>query len=155
MCRLKNDHFLTENPWVFNTSYIWSSTICLIKLFFDWNKWFLILYFSFSYYTVFFLYPKTHSMYQSSSWSLQCQVDKQMHQYLVFFLYLFNVRSLPGTPVKDAQNIFAMNWRFFPSLDPQVDIFLSRDLDSRINEREALSTRGTQNEHRVSKNRET
>ena len=72
-----------------------------------------------------------------------------------FFLYLFNVRSLPGTPVNDAQNIFAMNWRFFPSLDPQVDIFLSRDLDSRINEREALSTRGTQNEHRVSKNRET
>ena len=27
-------------------------------------------------------------------------------------------------------------WRFFPTLDPQVDIFLSRDLDSAITVRE-------------------
>ena len=27
---------------------------------------------------------------------------------------------LPGTPVTDASKIFAMNWRFFPTLDPQV-----------------------------------
>ena len=32
--------------------------------------------------------------------------------------------------------MFAMNWRFFPTLDPQVDILLSRDLDSRISRRE-------------------
>ena len=51
-------------------------------------------------------------------------------------LDLCNVRSLPGTPVEDASNIFAMNWRFFPTLDPQVDILLSRDLDSRISQRE-------------------
>ena len=51
-------------------------------------------------------------------------------------LDLCNVRSLPGTPVKDARKIFAMNWRFFPTLDPQVDIHISRDLDSLISERE-------------------
>ena len=51
-------------------------------------------------------------------------------------LDLCNVRSLPGTPVEDASNMFAMNWRFFPTLDPQVDILLSRDLDSRISQRE-------------------
>ena len=28
--------------------------------------------------------------------------------------------KLPGTPMKDARKIFAMNWRFFPTLDPQV-----------------------------------
>ena len=31
-----------------------------------------------------------------------------------------DVRNLPGTPVEDASNIFAKNWRFFPTLDPQV-----------------------------------
>ena len=51
-------------------------------------------------------------------------------------LDLCNVRSLPGTPVVDASSMFAMNWRFFPTLDPQVDILLSRDLDSRISQRE-------------------
>ena len=28
--------------------------------------------------------------------------------------------KLPGTPMKDARKVFAMNWRFFPTLDPQV-----------------------------------
>ena len=28
--------------------------------------------------------------------------------------------NLPGTPVEDASKIFAKNWRFFPTLDPQV-----------------------------------
>ena len=32
-----------------------------------------------------------------------------------------------------------MNWRFLPVLDPQVSAFLSRDLDSRINSREAAA----------------
>ena len=31
-----------------------------------------------------------------------------------------DVRNLPGTPVEDASKIFAKNWRFFPTLDPQV-----------------------------------
>ena len=28
--------------------------------------------------------------------------------------------KLPGTPLVDARKVFAMNWRFFPTLDPQV-----------------------------------
>eukprot|EP00096_Caligus_rogercresseyi_P007261 TRINITY_DN25073_c0_g1_i1.p1 TRINITY_DN25073_c0_g1~~TRINITY_DN25073_c0_g1_i1.p1 ORF type:complete len:169 (-),score=39.25 TRINITY_DN25073_c0_g1_i1:175-681(-) len=32
-----------------------------------------------------------------------------------------------------------MNWRFLPILDPMVDSFVSRDLDSRINAREAAA----------------
>ena len=45
-----------------------------------------------------------------------------------------HVRNNPSSG--DISKIFAMNWRFFPTLDPQVDAFLSRDLDSRINSRE-------------------
>ena len=33
-----------------------------------------------------------------------------------------NVRQLPGVPKVDASEIFPMNWRFFPTLDPQVII---------------------------------
>ncbi len=35
-------------------------------------------------------------------------------------LDLCNVRHLPGTPMVDARHIYPMNWRFFPTLDPQV-----------------------------------
>ena len=38
-------------------------------------------------------------------------------------LDLCHVRNLPGNPVKDASKIFAMNWRFLPTLDPQVEQF--------------------------------
>jgi len=51
-------------------------------------------------------------------------------------LDLCNIRKLPGNPGIDARDIFAMNWRFFPTLDPQVDVFISRDLDSRPSARE-------------------
>lgn len=47
-----------------------------------------------------------------------------------------DTKLLPGTPFVDSTKVFAMNWRFFPTLDPQVDLFVSRDLDSRLNERE-------------------
>ena len=49
---------------------------------------------------------------------------------------LCHIQSLPGTPMHNATFIFPMNWRFFPTLDPQVDMYLSRDLDSEFNERE-------------------
>ena len=68
-------------------------------------------------------------------------------------LDLCYVRALPSSG--DISRIFAMNWRFFPTLDPQVnksnsqckpfirnlkvDAFVSRDLDSRINSREAAA----------------
>ena len=54
-------------------------------------------------------------------------------------LDICNVRHLPGTPMVDAAKVFAMNWRFFPTLDPQVDIYACRDLDSRISAREVAA----------------
>ena len=36
----------------------------------------------------------------------------------------------------NASLLYPLLWRFLPVLDRQVDYFLSRDLDSRINERE-------------------
>ena len=47
--------------------------------------------------------------------------------------------ELAGNPVRDASEIFAMNWRFLPPLDPQVSVFLCRDLDSRISAREVAA----------------
>ena len=35
-------------------------------------------------------------------------------------LDICDVKDLPGTPLKDTSKVFAMNWRFFPTLDPQV-----------------------------------
>ena len=35
---------------------------------------------------------------------------------------LCDVKTLPGTPLVDATEIFPKNWRFFPTLDPQVNI---------------------------------
>ena len=35
-------------------------------------------------------------------------------------LDICEARNLPGNPIKDATKLFARNWRFFPSLDPQV-----------------------------------
>ena len=51
-------------------------------------------------------------------------------------LDLCYIRELPGTPMKNAKEVFAMNWRFFPTLDSQVDYFVSRGLDSLFSERE-------------------
>ncbi|XP_059085397.1 uncharacterized protein LOC131882310 [Tigriopus californicus] len=51
-------------------------------------------------------------------------------------LDICHVAQLPGAPMVDARQVFAMNWRFFPTLDPQVDLYASRDLDSRFSLRE-------------------
>ena len=52
-------------------------------------------------------------------------------------LDLCNVKKLPV--MDDVREIFPMIWRFLPMLDLQVDILMSRDLDSLINERESAS----------------
>ena len=39
----------------------------------------------------------------------------------------------------DISPVFAMIWRFFPVLDPQVDLYVSRDLDSRLSARETAA----------------
>lgn len=38
-------------------------------------------------------------------------------------LDICDVKALPGTPLFDATRVFAMVWRFFPTLDPQVGNF--------------------------------
>ena len=35
-------------------------------------------------------------------------------------LDICDVKNLPGIPYEDAHDVFAGNWRFFPTLDPQV-----------------------------------
>ena len=37
-------------------------------------------------------------------------------------LDLCHAGKLPGTPMMDARKVFPMNWRFFPTLDPQVNL---------------------------------
>ena len=54
-------------------------------------------------------------------------------------LDLCRVRRLPGRPLEDAREVYPLLWRFLPSLDPQVSVFLSRDLDSRITAREVAA----------------
>ena len=54
-------------------------------------------------------------------------------------LDLCRVRSLPGRPLEDASEVYPLLWRFLPTLDPQVSVFLSRDLDSRITAREVAA----------------
>ena len=41
-------------------------------------------------------------------------------------LDICHVKNLPGTPMLDASKMFGMNWRFFPTLDPQVELHNSK-----------------------------
>ena len=38
--------------------------------------------------------------------------------------------------IGNLSHVFPMNWRFLTTLDPQVDIAFSRDLDSSVRQRE-------------------
>jgi len=55
-------------------------------------------------------------------------------------LDICDAENLPGIPVKNATEVFAMNWRFFPTLDPQVRVFMPRGniFSSPINIKSAL-----------------
>ena len=46
------------------------------------------------------------------------------------------VKELPGTPLSDVSKYFPMNWRFLPTLDPQVSIGF------KIKKSESLQTEG-------------
>ena len=58
---------------------------------------------------------------------LACSTDR---------LDLCSVNQLPHPTLAKAVHMFPMIWRFFPTLDTQVDAFMSRDLDSIITSRE-------------------
>ena len=65
--------------------------------------------------------------------SLACQTD---------LLDLCDVKAVPrSVGARQTANMFPMFWRFLPTLDPQVSVVMSRDLDSRITEREAAAVR--------------
>ena len=58
------------------------------------------------------------------------------------FLDLCQVNTVPRTlGNKDIAKLFPMMWRFLPSLDPGVEVVMSRDLDSRFTAREAAAVR--------------
>ena len=55
-------------------------------------------------------------------------------------LDLCDVRTVPRPGgAKQTANLFPMLWRFLPTLDPEVSVVMSRDLDSRFTEREAAA----------------
>ena len=41
--------------------------------------------------------------------------------------------------ILESKTLFPPIWRFFPTVDPQVELLISRDLDSRFSEREAAA----------------
>jgi len=49
------------------------------------------------------------------------------------------VNNLPGNPTTQAAQIYPTIWRFFPTLDPQVSLYQSRDLDGRFSARESAA----------------
>ena len=86
------------------------------------------------------------SSFYNSSWSVRLYHDiSPDHPLMVNLcnlacstdrLDLCPVYQLPHHLLANAVNMFPMIWRFFPTLDPQVDAFMSRDLDSIIKLRE-------------------
>ena len=76
----------------------------------------------------------THEMQDQRTKSLLCFWHCSKYRD-VFDLCLIN--QLPNG--KDLSKMFPMIWRFLPTLDPQVDLVLSRDLDSLISDREVAA----------------
>ena len=54
-------------------------------------------------------------------------------------LDLCHVKKIPA--LGDIEPIFPMIWRFLPTIDPQVDYFMSRDLDALIVPREVIAVK--------------
>lgn len=54
---------------------------------------------------------------------------------------LCKAKKIPGNPMRDASGLFPMLWRFFPTLDPQVDFLHVRDLDGRLSSRESAAVK--------------
>ena len=54
-------------------------------------------------------------------------------------LDLCHVQNIPA--LGDIRPIFPMMWRFLPTIDPQVDYFMSRDLDALIVPREVAAVK--------------
>jgi hypothetical protein len=72
-------------------------------------------------------------------WFCLFYIDKNCHQDLIDTIKGDNVEVILVDPIGSNDNRFyhhGMFWRFTASEDPDVNVFLSRDCDSRISERE-------------------
>ena len=72
-------------------------------------------------------------------WICRFYIDKNCKQYLIDTIKGDNVEVILVNPIGSNDNSYFHNgmfWRFSASEDPDVDIFISRDCDSRISERE-------------------
>ena len=86
------------------------------------------------------------SSFYNSSWSVRLYHDISPENPLMVDLCNLTcsnnrfdhcpVDQLPHPLLANAVHMFPMLWRFFPTLDPQVDVFVSRDLDSIVKPRE-------------------
>lgn len=66
-------------------------------------------------------------------WICRFYIDKDCHQYLIDTIKGDNVEFI----LVDSKDSFhGMFWRFYAACDPEVDIMLSRDCDSRFSDRE-------------------
>ena len=89
-------------------------------------------------------------------WIMRIYYDKSINQSIICdyeclkdevtgkYTNICNINEIPfGNPVKtwDAQYMHSMKWRFLPIGDPFVDMFISRDLDSWIIEREVAAVK--------------
>ena len=81
------------------------------------------------------------------NWTLRLYYDLPEDHYLMKDLCelacndphidLCYVQSIPA--LGNVSQVFPMNWRFLPMLDPQVSHMVSRDLDSLVNDRESAA----------------
>ena len=72
-------------------------------------------------------------------WICRFYIDKNCKQYLIDTIKGDNVEVVLVDPTGSHDNSYyhhGMFWRFTASEDPEVDVFLSRDCDSRISDRE-------------------
>jgi hypothetical protein len=72
-------------------------------------------------------------------WFCRFYIDKNCHQDLIDTIKGDNVEIILVNPTGTHDNSYFHNgmlWRFAASEDPEVNVFLSRDCDSRISERE-------------------
>ena len=84
-------------------------------------------------------------------WSMRLYIQmskmstsQRTHLYNLSYSYpdVFEICDVEKLPrFGNISHIFAMNWRFFTTIDPQVNIAFSRDLDSKITHRELAAIR--------------
>ena len=89
------------------------------------------------------LYGYDKSINQSIICEYECLKDDVTGKYTDIIDFC-NINEIPfGNPIKtwDAQYMHSMKWRFLPIGDPFVDMFMSRDLDSWIIEREVAAVK--------------